>query len=517
MFFDRSWGLQYPLYTLVLYAFFIGGMLPGRVTLRGDASAGLGLVIALLALTFMLHSDAFTPLNALLIPVLMALHTYWLVRPAPAARIDRRWLADGVVQVVIQTARYIPEPLRLAGRALAGRIRRERSRTLAMVLAGLVLVAPLLAIVLVLLSSADAVFEQLLLKLPSVMDFSWPLLALRIVWVGGIATVLFAYVSGMRKPKPLPPRRNSLQQAQRIDNESVWTEAAEPGRNEVEAITDLSPDAVPTTAAPALRGALKLDPIIAVTALVALNAVYVLFAAVQFSYLFGAGSGVLPDGTTYADYARRGFSELVFVTLINLSVLLTIVYGLDRRRPEAAIHKPIKALLTLLIASTGIMLGSAFLRLALYEKAYGYTQTRLLVHAFMIYLLVQLALALWRVWSEQAAFVRFSFTVGLLAYALLNYINLDGIIARGNVQRYAATGQFDAQYMSRLGWEAVPYLAKLQQSGADIPGLPSVLEQYRKRLSWEPEQSWLEWNLAEWRARKALGQPEAGQARPGSR
>ena len=58
------------------------------------------------------------------------------------------------------------------------------------------------------------------------------------------------------------------------------------------------------------------DGIITLTVLLLLNMVYVLFVAVQFKYFF---SGTLDDGFTYAEYARRGFFELLFVTLINLS------------------------------------------------------------------------------------------------------------------------------------------------------------------------------------------------------
>ena len=49
--------------------------------------------------------------------------------------------------------------------------------------------------------------------------------------------------------------------------------------------------------------------------LCALLAVYMLFSFVQAVYLFG-GHG-LPEGLTYSEYAREGFGQLIFVAIIN--------------------------------------------------------------------------------------------------------------------------------------------------------------------------------------------------------
>ena len=85
------------------------------------------------------------------------------------------------------------------------------------------------------------------------------------------------------------------------------------------------------------EGSLKpigMDGIITLTVLLLFNIVYILFIAVQFKYFF---SGTLEDGFTYAEYARRGFFELLFVTLINLSITIAVitltktVYGLLKK------------------------------------------------------------------------------------------------------------------------------------------------------------------------------------------
>ena len=66
----------------------------------------------------------------------------------------------------------------------------------------------------------------------------------------------------------------------------------------------------------------SLDGIISLTFIVLLDIVYMVFVAVQFKYFF---SGTFENGLTYAEYARKGFFELLFVTIINLSITTVII------------------------------------------------------------------------------------------------------------------------------------------------------------------------------------------------
>jgi len=63
-------------------------------------------------------------------------------------------------------------------------------------------------------------------------------------------------------------------------------------------------------------------PITVSTMLILIDLLYAFFIAIQFSYLFGSLRYGLPQNFTYAQYARKGFFELVAVTLINLIILL---------------------------------------------------------------------------------------------------------------------------------------------------------------------------------------------------
>lgn len=58
-----------------------------------------------------------------------------------------------------------------------------------------------------------------------------------------------------------------------------------------------------------------------VTAAAVLCAVYALFLALQAGTFLGSLAGRLPEGFTYAEYARQGFFELCRVAAVNLCAL----------------------------------------------------------------------------------------------------------------------------------------------------------------------------------------------------
>ena len=95
---------------------------------------------------------------------------------------------------------------------------------------------------------------------------------------------------------------------------------------------------------------LSMDGVITLTVLLLLDLVYILFVAVQFKYFF---SGTLEDGFTYAEYARRGFFELLFVTMINLTVTVAVIYS--TKLVKGFLKKTIRFTLTVLVLSSAVI------------------------------------------------------------------------------------------------------------------------------------------------------------------
>ena len=243
----------------------------------------------------------------------------------------------------------------------------------------------------------------------------------------------------------------------------------------------------------------QVDAVIAITVLVLINVVYLLFTVVQFKYFFGGSLGDL----TYAEYARKGFFELLFVTLINLSISIFVLTFVNR--VTNGITRSIQILLTILVLASAVMLCSAFMRLGLYEDAYGFTFTRVLVHSFMIFLVIIFTYTLVKIWVDKLSLFHFYFISSLLYYTAISVINLDNIVVKQNMVRYEASGKIDVYYLSRMSYTGVLGLIDLYEKEGDIPGLQTILQD-KKNEALSSSYSWQSYNLKREQAYEKLKQ-----------
>ncbi|MFJ8685641.1 DUF4153 domain-containing protein [Micromonospora wenchangensis] len=229
----------------------------------------------------------------------------------------------------------------------------------------------------------------------------------------------------------------------------------------------------------------------------ALTLLFVGFVAVQFTVLFGGQRHVLRTaGLSYAEYARSGFWQLTVVTLLTVAVL----GGVSRwaRRETRAERVLLRVLLGLLSALSVVIVVSALSRMYTYQKVYSFTGERIFVMAFelllgAVFLMILAAGVRWRGrWIPGA-------TVGLAVVMLLSLavLNPEDYAARRNIARYEQSGKIDAWYLRALSADATPALATL----------PDRVR--RCTLSWidddlaEPD-PWYAWNLGRTRARAEL-------------
>lgn len=308
---------------------------------------------------------------------------------------------------------------------------------------GIVISLPFLLIILKLLISADAQFERLLRGIPNMISFQ-PEYFFRAVIVLFCTFLFFGYMQTLRK------KMNSIKQKR---------------------------EAVPS---------FMLDGVITLTFLLLLDFVYLVFVAVQFKYFF---SSTLGDGYTYAEYARRGFFELLFVTLINLSVITAAIQW--TKNGHGLLKKTVNLALTILVLSSGVLLVSSFMRLSMYEEAYGFTFTRVLAHSFMIFLMVILAYTLMKIWLEKLSLFHFYFITALIYYTCINVVNIDRFVIRENISRYEETGKIDLNYLNHMSSTGVLGLIRLYEKKPEIPGLAELLRQRKmdsqliKRPAWQ--------------------------------
>ncbi|MBN1298683.1 MAG: DUF4173 domain-containing protein, partial [Actinobacteria bacterium] len=97
-------------------------------------------------------------------------------------------------------------------------------------------------------------------------------------------------------------------------------------------------------------------------------------------------------------------------------------------------------------------------RMTLYEQAYGFTYLRIFVQAFMVMLFFLFIINIVYIWVPKLPIVKSYFVIALAVYILLNFVNVDVIIAKNNVARYRSTRQIDIEYLKELSFDAMPEL-----------------------------------------------------------
>ncbi|WP_030581168.1 DUF4153 domain-containing protein [Streptomyces globisporus] len=198
--------------------------------------------------------------------------------------------------------------------------------------------------------------------------------------------------------------------------------------------------------------------------LIVLNLLFAAFIALQLVVLLGGYEKVRAEtGLDHAEYARQGFWQLLWATLLTLLVIALAL----RRAPRGGSRDRtlVRAVLGTLCVLTLVVVASALRRMDLYVDEYGLTRLRISVAAMELWLGVVLVLIL----AAGVFGARFlpraiavSAAAGVLAFGLLSP---DGLIAEQNVQRFEAreSAGIDIDYLKDLSADAVPALDRLPE------------------------------------------------------
>lgn len=197
-------------------------------------------------------------------------------------------------------------------------------------------------------------------------------------------------------------------------------------------------------------------------------ALFAAFVAVQVRYLFGGSIHLSATaGLTYAQYARRGFFELVWIAALTLPVLLLAHSAMVDGAPQG--RKPYAFLAGCMIALVFAIIASAMKRMGLYVAAYGLTELRLYTSAFMCWLVLVFAwMAMTVLAGRRERFALGGFIAAFVVLALLNIANPDARIAAVNTTRPDPGKRFDPEYVTALSGDAVPALISA------LPRLPAA-------------------------------------------
>lgn len=238
-------------------------------------------------------------------------------------------------------------------------------------------------------------------------------------------------------------------------------------------------------------------------ALWTINLLFIGFMLVQLRYLFGGASLVeVTAGLGFAEYARRGFFELVACVALVVPILLLADWA---AAPSSARGRTTlrATMLVLVVLMIGVIASAAY-RMRLYQQAYGLTELRLYVSVAIVALTAVLAWLVYTVLRGR----REQFGVGVLVTALVclvgvHVLNPHALIARVNLARAIGGAEYDGDYLRDLSADAVPTLiSRLDQ----LPEGERVRVQQRLTERWGSARpgGWRTWNWSDARARRLV-------------
>lgn len=197
--------------------------------------------------------------------------------------------------------------------------------------------------------------------------------------------------------------------------------------------------------------------------LIVLDLLFAAFITLQLVVLLGGYDKVREKtGLDHAEYARQGFWQLLWATLLTLVVIALALRWAPRGGSRD--RTLVRAVLGTLCVLTLVVVASALRRMDLYVEEYGLTRLRISVAAMELWLGVVFVLIL-AAGVFGARFLPRAIAVSAAAAVLaFGVISPDAVVAEQNVQRFQDDRtSIDLDYLKDLSADAVPALDKLPE------------------------------------------------------
>lgn len=224
----------------------------------------------------------------------------------------------------------------------------------------------------------------------------------------------------------------------------------------------------------------SVEPMIGITFCGLLTALYAVFSVIQILSPF-LGKQMLPEGYSYAEYARQGFFQLIFVAALNLLIVLIC------NRIFAKSHI-LRTLLTVMCGCTYIMIASSAIRLLMYIQVYHLSYMRVLALFALLNLVCLFAGTIVYLYKHTFPLVNYMIVLCGGIYILFSFSHPDTWIMRYNLnQTMAETNQLLDEQMDigiveiRL-IDDVEYM--LSRSADTTPAVFEFLEWAQARGIW---------------------------------
>ena len=191
-----------------------------------------------------------------------------------------------------------------------------------------------------------------------------------------------------------------------------------------------------------------------------INLLFLSFVIVQIPYLFG-GMDLVQNTPDFklAEYARRGFGELVAVTALVLPILLLSHWLLRKDSPVN--EKIYRVLAGVQIVLLFVIMASAVQRLFLLTGNLGYGLTTVRFYPMVVMIWFAIVFVWFGLTVLRGARQHFAWGALWSAFFVLgaiHVVNPDDFIVRTNIRLMNEGRVFDSRYNSHLSGDAIPAL-----------------------------------------------------------
>lgn len=433
LFYGQDWGISIVLFMIPTILLLIL-LLKKNDKIKNNKALYLSIPIILLSSTyFIFNNEFFNALNIVIIPILLGVMTVW----ATTDIFKIKFLISRSINLVVGSLEFIPNAIKLLKSSLKPNKEeneKTKGKTLKLIGIGLLCSLPILLIILALLISADGVFAQLFGKImywfSSEMVIS---LLLRLIAIVIIFIYLICVIYNL------------------INKESTYNKIL----NKESKIK------------------VNIDGVVVNTILTVVNVIYLVFSSIQFLYVFSYiyGDTQLATNFDFAQYARQGFFQLMIVSLINFVII--IITNLNVKEITSKVKKYTKAMNILMALFTVIIAISAFMRMNLYQREYGYTFLRIIVYFILTTEIIMIIPTIIYILKGKINVFKHYFIIAIAMYVILNFTNVDYIMTKNNVDRYIKDSnteekKIDFTYLkNNTGTDAIPALIELWKNTED--------------------------------------------------
>lgn len=437
LFYGKSLGINVILFIIPIIIFIYNII---KKNIKNKSGLLFIIPIILLSISYLLYdNELFKLLNVICIPALFILMYIYTLKPTEKLT----EILNDSVYLAIEPLNQIKTLYKTIKEIINNKLKNTKINTKK--IKSIIIVIPIIIVVLFLLISADLMFENLFTNAFKIFEN----IKIEII-IGKILAIiiLFTYLGGtiiyLSKYKEI----------KRIQNKP-----------------------------------LKVDNYTIKLLLTVLNIIYLVFDIIQIkSLVFHQVSMDI----TYAEYARRGFFQLMIISIINITILL-----ISKQSKEY--NKYIKSMSIIMIVFTLIIIASSFMRMYMYENAYGYTIARLLVYIILITEVILIIPTIIYIFKK-INILKYYLIITITMYTIINLLPIDYFIARNNINRYYKTGKIDVEYLKNYNYDNIPLLVELNENLEE----KESLKEYLIEIKNQEKTNIIEYNISKQKAYKAL-------------